>query len=144
MSAVELTADRIISSNSEGFRADVYDDATGKPIECQGEPTVGYGCRVRQWSHSLAREVLIFQLTEFEEPLLSEPWYIGCNDARRSALLEIAYNQGDTGLEKGYPKLIAAIGAGDWLEAEEQCTVKNPNLKRRYAILAGILRTGIA
>ena len=72
--AADICAARIIRTNSEGFRADVYDDATGKPIECTGEPTVGYGCRVRQWSRLLARAVLSFELTEFEAALLCEPW----------------------------------------------------------------------
>lgn len=141
--AAQITADRIISSNSEGFRADVYDDANDQPVKSIGEPTVGYGCRVRQWSKALARQVLMFQLTEFEQPLLQFPWYIGCNDARRSGLLEMAFNQGDDGLEKGYPNLTAAVGREDWPEAKAQCTVKTPHLQARYAVIGDILLKGV-
>lgn len=144
MSAVEITADRIIASNSEGFRADVYDDATGKPIECTGEPTVGYGCRVRQWSQRLARAVLMEQLDEIEEPLLQLAWYTKCNDARRSALLEIAFNEGDSGLERGWPKLIAAVGTDDWAEAKAQCHSKDSRQVARYNVIGNILFTGIS
>lgn len=141
--ASDICAARLIRTNVEGFRADVYDDSTGQPIVCRGQPTVGYGCRVRQWSRGLARAVLGFQLVEFEASLLCESWYIGCNDARRSALLEIAFNQGDEGLEDGYPKLIAAIKAGNWDQAATECTVSEALLKDRYARIAKIISTGV-
>jgi GH24 family phage-related lysozyme (muramidase) len=141
--ASDICAARIIRTNSEGFRADVYDDATDAPIACKGVATIGYGCACRGWSRSLARAVLGFQLVEFEASLLLESWYLGCNDARRSALLEIAFNQGDAGLEDGYPRMIAAIQAGDWQEAAAQCTVRNPGLQARYARIAKILATGV-
>lgn len=141
--ASDICAARIVRTNSEGFRADVYDDATDELIECKGEPTVGYGCRVRQWSRKLGLGVLSLQLEEFEQPLLYESWYIGCNDARRSALLEIAYNQGDSGLEEGYPLLIEAVAASNWARAEAQCTVKDAALKPRYARIGQILATGV-
>jgi GH24 family phage-related lysozyme (muramidase) len=142
--ASDIAAARIVRTNAEGFRADVYDDATGQPIVCQGQPTVGYGCRVRQWSPALAQVVLSFQLAdEYETPLLQYPWYVGCSDVRRSALLEIAFNQGISGLVGGYPSMIAAIGAEDWAQAQAQCTVENVNVKPRYARLGLILLTGV-
>jgi GH24 family phage-related lysozyme (muramidase) len=141
--ASDICAARIIRYNEEGFRADVYDDATGELIVCKGQPTVGYGCRVRQWSRKLARGVLSLQLEEFEEPLLDEPWYVGCNDVRRSALLEIAMNQGDDGLEDGYPELVAAVKSGNWARAQAQCTVKEDAVKPRYARIGRILASGV-
>lgn len=141
--ASDICAARIIRHNEEGFKPDAYDDATGKPIECVGQPTVGYGCRVRQWSEPFARAVLGFELVQFEAPLLGYPWYIGCNDARRSAFLEIAYNQGDSGLERGYPRLIAAVIASLWPQAAAQCTVRDPRLKVRYARIAQIIQSGV-
>lgn len=141
--ASDICAARIIRYNEEGFRADVYSDKTGKPIVCEGQPTIGYGCRVRQWSRKLARGVLSLQLEEFEEPLLDESWYIGCSDARRSALIEIAFNQGDEGLEEGYPELVAAVKADNWCEAQAQCTVKDAALKVRYARIGQILGSGV-
>ncbi len=141
--AAQLVAQRIVALNEEGFRSDVYDDATGQPIQCQGQPTIAYGCRCRQWSKSLGLKVLQWMLEEFEAPLLNESWYLACNDARRSALLEIAYNQGDAGLEDGYPDLVAAVRAKNWPEAQAQCTVQDPALQPRYARLAEILGTGV-
>lgn len=137
-----IVAARIIALKEEGFRADVYDDATGQPIACQGQPTIAYGCRCRQWSKSLGVKVLNCQLEEKESPLYAELWYVGCNDARRSALLEIAFNQGDAGLEDGYPHMVAAVAARDWPEAQAQCTVREPELAARYAMLGEILLTG--
>lgn len=124
------------------MRADVYDDATGKPIECTGQPTIGYGCRCRQWSEGLARAVLEFQLDEFEAPLLVLPWYIGCNDARRSALLEIAFNEGDAGLEHGWPHLIGDVRTDNWAGAKAQCHTQDPRLQGRYSRIGDILLTG--
>lgn len=141
--ASDICAARIIRTNAEGFRADVYDDATDEPIECRGQPTVGYGCRVRQWSEAFARAVLGFQLAQVEAQLIPYPWYIGANDVRRSALLEIAFNQGVTGLVKGYPRMILAAKADDWVEAASQCTVRDDRLQARYGRLADILSTGV-
>ena len=141
--ASDICAARIIRLNIEGFRADAYDDATGKLIECAGNATIGYGCACRAWSRNLARAVLGFQLVEFEVSLLQESWYIGCNDARRSGLLEIAFNQGDAGLEDGYPKMIAAIKADDWEVAAAECTVRQDVLKARYERIGKILLTGV-
>ena len=137
-----LVAQRIVSTNSEGFRADAYDDATGQPIKAVGVVTIGYGCACRDWSKAFAYDVMLLQLNQFEQPLLQEPWYMNCNAARRSALLEIAFNQGDASLINGYPKMIAAIKAQNWPEARAQCTVNDPRLAARYAMLGNILLTG--
>jgi GH24 family phage-related lysozyme (muramidase) len=141
--AADICAARIIRTNVEGFRADAYDDATGKPIVAEGVVTVGYGCACRGWSPQLGRAVLGFQLAAFEAPLFAYGWYPACNDARRSALLEIAYNQGVVGLTKGYPRMIAAIQASDWADAAAQCNVRDPNLQARYARIAKIIETGV-
>lgn len=141
--ASDICAARIIRTNAEGFRADAYDDATGEPIHARGVITVGYGCACRQWSENFARSVLGFQLAQTEAHLIPYPWYSGASGARRSALLEIAFNQGVNGLVKGYPRLIEAVKADDWAEAASQCTVRDDRLQARYARLADILRTGI-
>lgn len=141
--AVGICAARIIRTHEEGLRSDIYDDATGKPIECEGEPTIGYGCRCRQWSEGLARAVLTLQLEEFEAPLMQYGWYLGCDDNRRSALLEIAFNQGDSGLVRGYPHLIAAVCTENWVQAQAQCTVREAALKARYDRIGMILLTGV-
>jgi GH24 family phage-related lysozyme (muramidase) len=141
--ASDIVAARIIRDNEEGFRADVYDDATGKPIQCLGQPTIGYGIRCRSWSKWVAQKILSLFLEEDEASLLLTDWYNGCDDVRRSALLEIAFNQGDSGLENGYPNLIAAVRAKDWTRAQAECTVEQINTKPRYARIGQILLTGM-
>jgi GH24 family phage-related lysozyme (muramidase) len=142
--ASDITAARIVRDNEEGFSADVYDDATGMGISVSGQPTIGYGTRCRQWSKPFAQAVMCFDLSMvFEPPLLQQSWYVGCDNVRRSALLEIAENQGVSGLLNGYPKLIAAIAAKNWPAAQAECTVKNENVKARYVRLGQILLSGI-
>jgi GH24 family phage-related lysozyme (muramidase) len=141
--AANITAARIVRWNSEGFRADLYDDATGLPIMSSGQPTIGLGCRCRQWSQSFATAVLGLQLTDAEVPLLQKPWYVSCDSVRQSVLLEIAFNQGVSGFLNGYPLLIAAVTAGDWPDAQSECSVKDVNVKSRYDRLAHILLTGV-
>lgn len=141
--ATQICAARIIRYHEEGMRADVYDDATGKPIECEGQPTIGYGCRCRQWSEGLARAVLSLELEERESPLMQFSWYLACNDPRRSALLEIDYNQGEFGLVRGYPRLISAVALGDWAQSMAQCSVRDPRLKDRYDRIGHVLFTGL-
>jgi GH24 family phage-related lysozyme (muramidase) len=144
MSPADIACDRILSTNSEGFMADVYDDATGQLIVSQGEPTVGYGCRCRQWSKELAVAVLHFQLAEIDAALSQHSWYSDCNAARQSVLVEVAFNQGLSGLLEGYPHLIAAVEQCEWVKAGVECTVGDLALRKRYDRLAKILVTGEA
>lgn len=140
--AADICARRIIADNEEGFRENVYDDFNAKDIVCIGQPTWGYGIRCRQLSKGRAQQFLIITLEEFEGPLLIEDWYTGCDDVRRSALLEVAFNQGDSGLENGYPGLIAAVRVKNWPRAQAECTVREDNVKARYARIGLILLTG--
>jgi GH24 family phage-related lysozyme (muramidase) len=141
--ASDMTASRIVASNSEGFRPDCYDDATGERLISQGQPTIGYGCRCRQWSPSFAAKVLALQVSDVDDELIQFPWYSACDDIRRAGLAEIAFNQGVSGLVRGYPQLIAAVTARDWPDAQVQCTVTTPNLQLRYAKIGRILLTGV-
>lgn len=141
--AADICANRIIASNSEGFRADAYDDETGEAIVAQGVVTCGYGCACRQWSPSFAFKVLALQVSDVDDQLLAYSWYASCDDPRRSALAEIGFNQGVSGLVNGYPQLIGAVKARDWADAQAQCTVRNPKLQKRYATIGLILLTGV-
>lgn len=143
--AADICAIRIVRLNLEGFEPDVYDDANRQRLECVGQPTIGYGCRCRQWSEPFAQKVLSLQLSEeFEPELLLESWYTGCDDVRRSGLLEIAFNQGDSSLENRYPRLIAAVGIKDWITARLECSVGDPRLKPRYAVIGNVLYSGVS
>jgi GH24 family phage-related lysozyme (muramidase) len=142
--ASDITAARIIRDNEEGFEANVYDDATGMGIAVTGQPTIGYGTRCRQWSKPFSAAVMSLDLSMNREAnLLQKAWYLGCDDVRRSVLLEIDYNQGESGFLNGYPNLIAAVAAEDWPRAKAECTVINENVKARYARLGQILLTGV-
>lgn len=141
--AADICAHRIIASNSEGFRADAYDDETGEPIVAQGVVTCGYGCACRQWSPAFAFKVLALQVSDVDDALIQYPWYVSCDDVRRSALAEVAFNQGISGLVNGYPQLIGAVKARDWADAQAQCTVRNPKLQARYTKIGLILFTGV-
>lgn len=141
--AAEICANRIVASNSEGFRGDAYDDATGLPIVAKGVVTCGYGCACRQWSPSFAFKVLTLQVEDVDDQLLAYHWYTSCDDVRRSALTEIGFNQGVSGLVNGYPQLIDAVTAQDWADAQAQCTVTNPGLRARYKRIGQILLTGV-
>jgi lysozyme len=143
MSAIDLTVARL--GAEEGFRADAYDDATGKPVNAQGQITIGYGCRCRQWSSELATAVLRFQLGEVEAQLLQFAWYAGCDPVRQSVLVDLAYNLGLTGL-LGFVHFLADIARRDWMSAaanlmDSKAAAGAPD---RYKALAAIIQTGRA
>jgi len=131
-------------SLEEGFLSYLYDDANDHPVKAPvGNATIGFGCNVQAgWSRLFALKVLRLQVEEVAEALASYPWYQKCNAERRSVFIDIAFNDGIAGFVKGFPKLEAAVLAGDWVEAEAQCEVKNPKLKSRYDALGKILLTG--
>lgn len=144
--ASDITAVRIVALNEEGFRDTVYDDATGRILTSFiGTPTIGYGCVCKGWSKELALAVLKFQLEQqFEPALLGQTWYVACDDYRRSALLEIAFNQGDYGLMRKNPNLVAAVTRQDWASAQTWCNVEDPRLKARYETIGKVLLLGAA
>lgn len=49
------------------------------------------------------------------------PGYAAAPDAAKVALLNMAYNLGDYGLEGRYPTLDGAVERGDWGQAAEEC-----------------------
>lgn len=49
------------------------------------------------------------------------PGYDALPDSVKLALLDMAYNLGAEGLLKGYPKMLQAVEARDWLTAAAEC-----------------------
>lgn len=99
----------------EGFRATIYDDATGTPIvpgsKVKGHPTVGYGLAldVRGLTKRQAAWLRDDMLDELEHDLaLRLPLYRTLTEARRMGLLELAYQCGVDGL-LGFKKAIAHL-----------------------------------
>jgi hypothetical protein len=129
--------------DEEGFKNFLYDDATGLRVKAPvGYATIGFGSNIQAgWSRTFALKVLRLQTGDVWETLSHFPWFLKCNAARRSVLLDIGFNDGVEGLI-GFHKMIAAILADDWLTAKEECHVKNAVLLKRYLFNAEILLTG--
>lgn len=141
---IALTVARL--AKEEAYRADVYDDSTGQPIVLAtgGQPTVGYGCRCRQWSPTFASKVLTLQVDERDAELRAYAWYVGIDEVRGSVLLDVAFNSGVNGLLH-YPRMLAAASAGDWTAMAAECTDRDPKLDAsRYAPLRAIILAGTA
>lgn len=64
------------------------------------------------------RSVLVAFEMELRQHL---PRYNTLPDRAKLALLDMAYNLGVSGLVRGYPRLLAAIFAGNWKEAGAEC-----------------------
>ena len=135
MNAIDSALPRI--RIEEGFRSRPY-------LDTEKHLTVGYGLNLDAGiSERVAAAALVEQLQELHEMLSRYSWYAGLDPIRQGVCLDVAFNDGLHGL-LGFPKMIAALGRGDWLTAQSECHVQNPELKERYDTLAKILLTGAA
>ena len=121
MTALERLITRLKAH--EGFRALVYDDATGTPIGpgsvVQGNPTIGYGWALNKLPmtprfgdahlREAAQEV-IFALHH------RVPWVRELDEVRLVALYELGYNLGVDGLI-GFQKMLNALRRRRYAEA---------------------------
>jgi lysozyme len=141
-------ANAIVSLKAhEGFRALVYDDATGKPIGpgsvVVGHPTIGFGWALDKTPMTRAHGAwhLEASLTERVE-LLHErrPWLAGTNPDVLAVLYELTYNLGVDGL-LGFPKLMAAVRTNDRAAAARELLDSDAGrmLPDRYGVLAARL-----
>lgn len=134
MNAIDATLPRL--KTEEGFRARVYRDT-------EGHATIGFGFNVDAGiSLRAAAALLEAQLEELHDALTGYSWYAALDPVRQGACLDIAFNDGLHGL-LGFPNMIAALGRKDWITAQSECHVQNPELKERYDELATILLTGV-
>jgi lysozyme len=121
----------------EGFRSKPY-------LDSEKHLTVGYGMNLDAGiSERVAAAALTEQLQELHEMLSRYSWYAGLDPIRQGVCLDVAFNDGLHGL-LGFPNMIAALSRKDWITAQSECHVQNPELQERYATLAKILLTGIA
>lgn len=144
MSAVELAYARL--NLEEGRRQFAYNDATGKRVTCQpsGNLSIAVGVNLEigldndeiDWISKHRLEKVANQLGAYD-------WYRGLDSARQSALIDIAFNQGISGLLH-YPRMITALSHQDWATAATECAVSDHRLDARYAALAKIILTGNA
>ena len=90
-----------------------------------------------------AAALLQAQLEELQDVLLKYRWYVTLDPIRQSVLLDLAFNNGLSGLLH-FVDMISAIGRSDWSSAQSdlldsQAARENPH---RYQILAQLLLTG--
>jgi lysozyme len=145
--------ERVIASlrEHEGFRALVYDDATGQPIGpgsvVQGNPTIGYGWALNKLPMSTSqaeahlRETVQEVIFELHHRL---PWITEVDPARQAVLYELGYNLGVGGL-LGFVKMLDAlrrrrydVAAAELLDSKWRTDVG----PRRASALAKRLRDG--
>jgi lysozyme len=117
--------DRLITSlqQHEGFRALVYDDATGLPIGpgtvVQGNPTIGYGWALNKLPMSKGFALAHLRSTaqdKIAELLVRAPWVAALDDVRRTVLFELAYNLGVSGLLE-FRKMLRALQQQEYVRA---------------------------
>jgi lysozyme len=137
MSAIDLVIPRL--KVDEGFRAAKY-------VDTRGHMTIGYGFNVDAGiSQYAAAALLQAQVQERAATLAGFWWAKDLDDARMSVVIEIAFNDGLSGLLH-FPKMLAAVGAKDWATAHAELLDSDAarELPSRYAILAQIMLTGTA
>jgi hypothetical protein len=143
MSAVSVFLAR--KTHEEGDRLLPYDDATGLPVKApKGNLSWGRGYNLMECGSEGLFDVMDAYLVDALNNKLSKlyPWYENIGDVRASVFLDIAFNGGLHDLA-GYPKMLAAAAAGDWVGAAAQCTEKDPRLDAsRYAPLRALLLSG--
>lgn len=113
-------------SAHEGLRLKVYDDATGKPIapgsKVKGHPTIGYGLALdtRGLTPRQAAWLRDDILDEIEHEVATRLACYGRQlEARRMALLELAYQCGVDGL-LGFVQMIRALEDRDYSRARTE------------------------
>ena len=106
-------AEKLIKHH-EGFREKVY-------LCTAGKSTVGYGRNLDDVgiSREEGEHLLLNDINRVVEDLQGFPWFKGLSQSRQAALVDMRYCLGGTGFRKFY-KMIAALEAGDYLEAAEQ------------------------
>ena len=96
----------------EGYRQFVY-------LDTEGIETIGYGRNLRHKGVSLL-EADVMLRTDANEAWLALhdrlDWLEGMDQVRRSALVDMAFNLGVTGL-LGFKRMLAALEAGDYATA---------------------------
>lgn len=140
--ATDLTYTRLIVE--EGRKPFAYNDATGRRVSCQPDGNLSIAVGVNLETGLDDDEVYWLsqhRLTKVENQLTAYAWYRSLDAARQSVMLDIAFNQGISGLLH-YPRMLAALGQQEWSVAAVECHTADPRLDTRYANLAKILLKG--
>lgn len=145
---LELLKTRVRSE--EGWRSNVYDDETGRPIvpgsKVVGHPTIGYGFAldVRPLPRDVGESWLSCNVREVDLALQRRvPFWSELDGVRRLALAEMAYQMGVDGL-MAFRLMIQALHAGDAETAARQALSSEwaRQTPSRALRVANMLRTG--
>jgi hypothetical protein len=124
----------------EGLRCFPYDDATGLPVRASGNVTLAYGLNLSGWplEDDEAAWLLTTRLaknwTRHLLPVL--PWLPEVNPVWQDVVEMVQYN---TGHVLGFPRMLAAMRAGNAEAAAGECAVTDPRLAARYARMANAI-----
>ena len=130
----------------EGFRARVYDDATGKELRrgdvVKGVPTIGYGTTVV--TRDQAGWLLASRLATDHEALRKTlPWTAELPDVAQEVLLAMAYQLGLDGLRK-FQRTLSCLqsrdyhGAADAMLASHWARQTPARVERMAALIRGL------
>ena len=129
----------------EGSRAQPYDDKTGLTIHlgpAGGNVTIGVGRNLtaRPLTQAEIEYLLQNDLAEDWAYLLKyEPELVNLPPVWQDVVEMVDFN---TGNALGFPKMIAAMLAGDAETAAQECAVSNPRLAERYGRMQAAIRAG--
>lgn len=113
--------------SEEGFRAHVYDDATGLPVTrgstLKGHPTVGYGVAldVGGITDVEAQYLLSNRIGLLRCILTAYPWFTGLDIVRQHAVMCMAYQLGAEGVRR-FSGMCAALLSHDYDLAAQNVT----------------------
>lgn len=130
-------------TRDEGERRTLYDDATGEPPQVVGRITSGIGHNFSDSKLSDTMVMLLFS-EDYDKALVScrrlFPGFDTFSQARRLALLNMAFNLGQTRLSL-FVKLIDAVARNDWKLAayETKRSIWAIQVKGRAHRVAGML-----
>ena len=111
----------------EGVRYQVYDDATGQPIQAgdtlQGHPTIGVGRNLTaaRGVSDLEVDTMLdndcrIVVRELDHAL---PWWRNLSDGRQRALANMAFNLGMPTLQR-FSRMLRALEAGEYEAAARE------------------------
>lgn len=133
----------------EGVRAIAYDDADGSPITrgttVHGWPTVGVGHNL---TVPLSDRAIDMILEDDLQPALaaaqSYPWFAGLNEARKLAVVDMAFNLG-AGTFAQFGQFHAFLAAGNFNAAADDLTrtAWYGEVGSRAVRIASIIRSGV-
>ena len=134
----------------EDVRLQVYDDATGRPVEpgdtLQGHPTIGVGRKLdddRGVSHEEAMMLLKNDLVWVAEKVQTYGFWHKLDPARQMVVMNMIFNMGNR--FDDLKKMHAAMDAGDYAEAAVEMLDSRwaAQVKGRANMLADQMREGV-